>query len=412
MDDQDSPNQDWKYTQPETVNDRASSEADRSKWPLWLTVISFFVLLLSIGTYFYMNLNKEQEPAPQTEPTLEVRRSDHYIEGVPYHGYYNHFYDAHGSSQTAAALMIAGYYGDTSVDVWSLLERQKINEGEKYTPRRFAADLEELGYIVVRGRGEPFDELRKTINPLSPEPAIVLMNLEDQNSELSYWAVVVGMSDEKEQLTLHDFYYGNDYTISYDEFLRRYVSQSMLIPRPVASNYELEEKRALLQTFDSRLLVMDTVAPVLADRADLLYQELSETEEELLGLNVIISDERTEYLHPALRMVFMLDVAIRLILLDRADEAISLLEDRVLPLNKDLDADYNGWKLNVRETFPSLTEDRFASLYVVLANAYALKGNMEKAQELYDEAITLQPDYINEIEFLNQENFYPTFTPN
>lgn len=149
------------------------------------------------------------------------KQADYIIQGVPYKGLYNH----KGDNNRIA--------GDVSAAVASLLEYwnpgqiKPLEVSSCFHGLQFASMLEIRGCITKFGDYDiqkvhlNNDELKKYVNSEAKTPLLFFLPVSlDQPLDVTYIPakLLIGIEESQKKVILHDFWFGNNYEVSFDDF--------------------------------------------------------------------------------------------------------------------------------------------------------------------------------------------------
>jgi len=335
------------------------------------------------------------------------------LPNVPYHGVYDgFFYEV--PSQVSTARMILEYYGDERFSVRNLLEDQfyaetvmydvdgYVSDVEEYGHERFASFFRDAGYEVAADAPDVFilDYIRHFIQSNQNIPVGVSLEIDgEENTFVNEWSLVIGIHDNTREVVVHDFLYGNNYRISYEEFLNRYVDGSAFAVWPSEELLAQGTLTPKAYSYPERITAMYIAPPIFAKRIQALSpQQDTMSDVALLDLwEGIVSDQRFEDLHPGYQLSVYTNLVEVLFRLERYEALQEIIQSKMMPINHDLEADYDGWQIELSEAYPTLQEQSFGSLNVMLANAmYLSGGSVAQARQLFEETLAMHPGYLEE----------------
>ena len=200
---------------------------------------------------------------------LKDKEANFVIEGVPPVTIYNHTgINAYIVNDLSAAMVsVMRYYGDP-LSVTDFKEINSLffdpeNAGETYRLGQMKTAFEERGYTARIEVARSIDDFKKYLNPQTKTPVIFSHWMEaDQNSSVEFkpFGILIGISDNEQTVTVHDYYFGYSKKISYREFgkLGAFPAQILIveskdsnfIPPPLDSDY-------------TRTPSMDKVEPII-----------------------------------------------------------------------------------------------------------------------------------------------------
>jgi len=353
-------------------------------------VIIFIVLLSSLGWYYF---NKKSQPASQ--PTNLNVSSDYLIKGVPYWGFYQlylpdiaaNYYSSSTPTTIAAIKEILDFWGDGRFSFNDLRKAFQTSQDSNIVNVSNFFDMH--GYQTATiGAAKPTDiinNIKIYVNPQKNTPVLVLQkNSLDPASTLWSYKVIIGVLDSEKKIVVHDYYYGNNYEISYDDFIKMSepVSSGVLAIWPTSvldGVIKGAQDQAKAKPYPARLEAMDKVGSSLAvtwaegtfdvqkgspDKAIPLYKEF-------------VDSENFKYLPPKYQVSFQYYLARAYLNTHLYDEVIALIEQSTLPINHNLDQPSEGWYIG--------SQSELVKPYILLSEAYLAKGDKTKATTVYEE---------------------------
>ena len=359
-----------------------------SKRPIIIIIVLFF-LFLAVASWFYYLYNP---------------KINYLIPGVPYNGIQNLFFKRANSSVIASVLDILGYWGDERFDVENLKEKFPdtlmfpTSSVSSLTIKNF---FENNGYVTYLwtspGSGREIEEIKKFVNPEKKIPVIVFQKRSfNPDSQAAGPRVVIGIFDKDKKVIIHDNALGNNYEISYQDFENMFTNNS----RAVLAVWPSEELKKNIKgpnysmSYPSRTENMEKVVSLLMKfTEDSVYRDRPEESAKLnIFYKEIVDDPNFKYFPRPFQVSILTTFAgINFSsYIKRYDEAINIINNRVLPLNKNLSEPYEGWYI------PPI--DQFSRPYYILAVAYFKIGQKELAIENYKKALELRSKFKDEIE--------------
>jgi len=361
-------------------------------------VIVLIVLIVGVSAFFYSYFYQSQV--------------NYLIPGVPYYGFYNHFFGANSTLITSVASLL-GYWGDTRFSSFDLMgyfyKDRKISDA--ITTQEIADFFKLNGYNVERWisekPGNEISEIKKFVNQDKKIPVIVYQkrSLAPDNQQ-SAFRVVIGLSDRDKKVTVHDYAFGNNFQISYDDFNRMFL----LNARAFLSVWPTDDLRKKIKgpnydtAYSGRMAAMDEMGDYLARQNEINFYFLSGDYAKALEIQQkFIGDEKFNSLPPAYRVYFNTFLAKIFLGLNQPAKAIEIIIDKVLPLNFNLDEPFDGWTEQI-SYFKDNNYSR-ASLaypYYALGLAYTAEGDKTLAKKNFEEVLRINPGYKLTPEVLQQ----------
>lgn len=334
--------------------------------------------------------------------------ANYLIPGVPYYGFYNHFFDADSAIVTSTAEILA-YWGDNRFNtkflagyffsspegnvatatpslIYSTLDIQKFFKDNGYETYRWASPE----------AGGEIKEIKIFVNLFKKIPVIVYQKYSTDPERVSKgFRVVIGVSDKEKKITVHDHYFGNNYEISYEDFEKMFTDtdRAILAVWPFKELLSVIGRPNYKLQYPQRLGIMDKMGEYLIKEVDafILYRQ-KEYENALRLQQEFVSGQKFSDFPPAYQVYFYSFLARLNLFLGDNNGAIELLTDKVLPINKDLSQPSGEWTGQINFLKNSgYAEDKMTAPFIILARAYFLKGDKKKALENYEKALKINP---------------------
>jgi len=354
-------------------------------------IIIFSILIITWGVlgFFGWKVYKKKQ-------VNNMQQVNYLIPGVPYYGFYNHYFDANSLAATSMADNL-GYWGD-GVNLPDLLNTfiKKDEKGNRTYPTILEIKnfFQEKGYETyswtANEPGGEINEIKKFVNPDKKIPVIVFQKQStDPTSSTREFRVVIGVFDNQQKVIVHDHDFGNNYEISYQDF------ESMFKPdaRTILAVWPKAELASKLRgpdyskQYPKRLQAMDDLGELLVRGAEAvrLFNK-GEYEQSLQLYQEFITDLKFSHFPPAHQVSFYTFLAQIYSRMDKMDEAIKVINEKALPINHNLSQSYGEWGSPVNA-------DRFWGPYNVLGMIYQKKGDKELAKNNFEEVLKINPGY-------------------
>jgi tetratricopeptide (TPR) repeat protein len=328
------------------------------------------------------------------------------IKGVPYFGFYNHSFDADLSIASAIA-DVFGYWGDERFNLMDLAKKFPASKFNQQILLELPNFFQDNGYEVYSGKaetGEELKEIKKFVNSKNKIPVIVFQKNSLNPNRISFGLrVVIGVFDREKKVIVHDYIFGNNYEISYQDFQKLFQSEPKFI-LAVWPSAELAGKikgpDANPQSYPERTVIMDKIGKLLETGSDayMFYSRNSFAIASRLFEKILESPDAVYFL-PAHRVYLYNLLAFSQFFLyqkdpQKLDDVIKLINEKILPLNYDLSQPYNGWTEQL-EYFKNynFSTDKSPMPFYILGQIYLAKGNKELAKKNFKEALRIYPDY-------------------
>jgi tetratricopeptide (TPR) repeat protein len=234
-----------------------------------------------------------------------------------------------------------------------------------------------------RVAGGEIDEIKKFINPERKVPVIIFQRASfEPVSPFFRYRLGIGVFDKEQKIIVHDYYFGNNYEISYDDFEKMFLpnARSILAVWPSEELKEIIEEPNHQVAYPARLEAMDKIGDLLVTKRARANQYTMSDEfekaEELSLYEDYFTDPNFEYLPPALQVFELCFWAVYHN--EEPDRMIEIITERILPINHNLDEAPEGWTLT--------PQAEFVYPYYLLSQAYLKKGERDLAIQTYNEA--------------------------
>ncbi|MFA7319312.1 MAG: tetratricopeptide repeat protein [Parcubacteria group bacterium] len=320
------------------------------------------------------------------------------ISGVPFYGVHNHF-DRSLSVPVNSVASIMEYWEpgrSSSSDMQEVISKQQggaMNEVVSFFSRRdFSAKVLKL----------PLTDLKKYINPEVKTPLLLFLPISvDQPAALAYApsAVMIGLDEKEQKLTFHNYWLGNNYEMSFDEFnqlenkLRPDQRDMYIVVQPK----DLDEKLKGIsgrktENYPARTEIMRNGEQMFKDYAvgsggayeskmfDVALDFLSRVEK---------SPNFNEFFPPYMKTMLYSKMASAYIGENNFDSAL-VYAQKAAAIDQDLDQpfkDWSGMKINWRAGSQSQLSDP----YSLLGDIYRQQKDFQKAEENYVKALSIAP---------------------
>ncbi|MFH0929857.1 MAG: tetratricopeptide repeat protein [Candidatus Moraniibacteriota bacterium] len=177
-----------------------------------ILVLLIVAALLVVGGFFVV---KKWKPLS--------KQSNYTIPNVPYMGLYNHVgeYGYLGQKTSSAAAAMVLEYWNPGSNNFDEIRRSFAPVGQDRTIDGVGEVIAKLGDYSVQKKYLEISDLGQYINPNSRTPLLVFLPLsKDQPKDVIYYPanLLIGINDIERKLTLHSFWHGNNYELSYDEY--------------------------------------------------------------------------------------------------------------------------------------------------------------------------------------------------
>ncbi|HPN96413.1 MAG TPA: tetratricopeptide repeat protein [Candidatus Moranbacteria bacterium] len=367
-----------------------------------LAVLIVFGLIVFIGFKFYQ----------KGKPDASTIRSEvnYVIEGVPYNGLHNHKEKAAFISNdlSAAVFSILEYWNPEKNDVVLVDYYLKAQSGRMITPDRindfFGFYKSKDDYEKPQVIDLDINEFKKYVNQEKKIPLILMMPLSgEQTEEIPFnpvW-VLIGIKDAERKLVLHNYWQGNNYEISFDDFNKiKEIGQKtggsacvLVQPKNLSEKIKEINKRNIAP-YKPRTSVMDKGREMYDNyaigRAFFFSGFLPQKSLDYL-FKVKNDPNFEEFLPPVFKIRTYNTIAMILNGQKKTDDALRYA-NLAAELNHDVDKpfkDYPGFDAmgNGSGQIGLLGE-----VYTTLGDIYKEKNDLAKARENYQKSLDIKPN--------------------
>ncbi len=348
-----------------------------------ITFILIITCFLLAGSWFYYLQN----------PIV-----NYLIPGVPYNGIQNLYFQNAYSTRVSSVMDILGYWGDERFgDVNSLnTELQRPSISASVVLKKFFEDNGyQTYYWTSSSSGGELRGIKKFVNADKKIPVIVFQKRWLDAESPAYGSrVVIGIFDKDKKVIVHDSDLGNNYEIFYSDFEAMFTGNL----REILAVWPSDKIRNSIKgpdysvPYPARTEEMNKIGPLLITKlvdADTYRIKLGNAEKAVASYKKLIDDPNFHYLPGAFQVTFLTFFARMHTPLGQYDEAIKIINERVLPLNHDVGEAPKGWLV--------VPADRLSYPYFILSLAYLKKGELTEAIKYYKEMLVLQDIIHNKI---------------
>jgi tetratricopeptide (TPR) repeat protein len=371
----------------------------------------FLFLFLIIGGFFFI-INKKNFLGKKMEKTL-TEKIDFTIPGVPYFGIHNRFGDRKDAIpiNSASTILSIMEYWNPGANSYSQINSIIFDSQQTMVdsvPRSFVLDFfnkalgDKYSAELVTLKKE---EIKKYINPEARTPLLVFMPFNvDQSAEINFFpaTLIIGLRESENKLIIHDFWLGNNYEITFEEFEKRWdiikeeEQNKYVVIRPRNLNEVLSRMESeRFSPYPERTEVMLKTENMIKNYV-LGYVSVGlerETEEVVkYFLNVENDPNFSEWL-PNLYKVYTYSFLSGAYL---AKDDIIIAKDyaqKAFEINHDLDKPFKDWPGALILTTSSDKTGVHCVPWIAMGDIYYKTGEYQKAKENYDEAEKINSSY-------------------
>jgi hypothetical protein len=387
----------------------------------------FFLILVVVATLFvfifaWVKRNKkESPPMPSNSSNSQTPNSSNckvsqipvekIINGIPFYGMYTsgfkfgfNFYEEKPKipfGLLASLGEILGYYKDKHFnpnDPDNLkglyADIQKNSSEGDLSEKRVGEYMKQLGYetahLITFGSNESIDLMKAMIN-CHDSPIIAYQKI-TPSSEVRGYRRIIGYSEEKKEVLVNDSFFGSNYAISYDDFSSMFDGgdRSLFTFWPSAKLAGTLEGPDRDKGYEPQSKLANLAASLFHDNIDGVAQSNLDPETNIKTQEKFVQDRRFgEALPPLYRVNFYCLLASGYNRQKNPEAAINLVTNKILPINKELDKVYPGFAPYLVSKKYNYQENDSLWPYEILMEAYILKGEKSKAENVLAERMKL-----------------------
>ncbi|MFA7319313.1 MAG: hypothetical protein WC022_01825 [Parcubacteria group bacterium] len=376
----------------------------KNKKIFWL--VALVIILLASGVYFIFmlkNINKNERST--------AAAGNYVVPNVPYFGMYDHkgsfsFVCGYtGGDFCISALEILEYWNPGQNNIRAVCDRLKegISSQENVSlvaPYNLVQMFEEKGFSAQMMKLSLTD-LKKYVNSEAKTPLMLFLPISnDQPDSISYYpaTVLIGVDEKAQKLTLHSYWLGNNYELSFDEFnqlenkLQPDQRDAYVVVQPKNLDEKLKEiSERKIAAYPARTSIMQNGEEMFKNYAigsggaynsglwPQVLEYLSKTEND---------SNFNEFFPPYFKTMLYYQKAKMYFLKNDLDNALVYAQKAVV-INQDLDQSFKDWP-GYEISYNSPDKRGIApEPYMILGDVLDKKGDLKGALNAYKEASRL-----------------------
>jgi tetratricopeptide (TPR) repeat protein len=336
---------------------------------------------------------------------------DYVIPGVPYVGIYSHtgkFGEvSDASSAVSAVASILEYWSPGKNDFSDLgrsLSQGGAGSGQEHrliTGESVRKAAKNLGYEAKSVHLE-LSELKQYINPDKKTPLYFIQAIDvNQPADTLYHpaGVLIGIKESEKKLVVHDYWQGNNYEISFDDFqklwekLRPDERNTYTVIQPTNLDAALGEiSKRNIESYPQRTERMKKCSGMFKTYALGHGAKVTGMMDKEMEYFTKVKDdpEFNAYFPDFFKANVYSGIAEALLAKGDVENALNYAQ-KAVDLDHDLDKPSGDWPGYETSVNSDGAHGQIIGPYVVLGDAYAAKGNIAKAKENYSMAVTINP---------------------
>lgn len=329
------------------------------------------------------------------------KQVNYVISGVPYIGIYNHkgalTQLIHDKDSMAASVL---EYWNPGRNDFQKIERALNNR--EITLNEIVSFINGDSGMKAEAKVLSLDELRNYISSQVATPLIAFFAVsEDQPAEAQYYParVLIGLKESEKKLVFHDYWFGNNYEVSFDEYGKLVektppvLRNKYLIIQPVDLKGKLKEiKKRQTSPYPPRTEIMNKAEGMFKNYAMAVnpyYSKQFDLAEKYFF--AVISDPGfEEFFPPQYKVRAYTELAKMQLGKNDLENALKNVQIAV-ELNHDLDKPFKDWPGYELSANAPGHWGEFIVSYRVQGNIYMALKDFQKAKESYEKALVIKP---------------------
>ena len=381
------------------INSKEASQGGAKRKYLVIGLVALMVLIfVFVGAFF---LSRKSS----------VGDINYVIPNVPYIGINNHVGEKGVLIQgsTSEIAMILDYWNPRENDFGQLNRQVKLHidhvSRDSLTMQQAGAVINELGNYNVRNEHLEIGDLKKYINPEARTPLFVFLPISSPDPASIPYSVatlVIGIKEDEKKIVLHDYWFGNNFEITYEDFNSRMgrkkpnFRNEYLVVQPTDFKSAMEDiKNRAVTAYPKRTQVMSQITLMMGEYLR-GYEALMESrsEEAVSYFSKVEGDQKfNEFLPPYLKVLLYTQISQAFLNKNDFDKAISY-QKKADELNHDLDKpflDWPGYEMRYNEPGKYGMNSQPGS---VLGDIYFAQGKYADAKKAYLNALEIFPKHL------------------
>jgi len=370
------------------------SESKKSFRWIAIAILAVVALVAAVGIFLKIWNNNRI--------LFSFGQSDYVISGVPYIGIYNHtgkFNQFSGDKDSAIASVLEYWQpGENDLgNIRAVLAKKEIK------PLDMANFVNGISGMKAELKILKLEELGNYISPQARTPLVAFFAVdENQPAENHYYPsrVLIGVKEIEQKLVFHDFWLGNNFEISFDEYGKLLAKtppvlrNKYLAIQPVDLVNKLSEiKKRQFSSYPARTEIMNGAKQMFKNYA-LAWSPYQDGQYDLAEsyYTKVINDPNFEKFFPPEYKVRVYAQLAEMQLGKKDLENAMVNVQKSIAMNHDLDKPFRDWPgYELSNNAPGHFSENSIS-YRVQGDIYLATGDFEKAKESYQKALVIKPN--------------------
>lgn len=370
-----------------------------------IPIAVLLILVLGIAGYFIWH-------------KAGFQKTDYVIPGVPYSGIYNHKGNLAEINPIVPApvLSIAEYWNPGKVDSGKFNDFFRAQKGTITNAQRIKQFFDEIGGYDAKAEHLEIRDLKKYINPETRTPLLLFLPVSsDQPAEVTFYpaTLLIGIKETEGKLVFHDYWLGNNYEMTFDEFNKRWkkmrpdMRNLYLAIQPSNLKDKLKEIQGKASSsYPGRTLTMQKTEQIFKDFSTAIAANWvnSDAIAKQYFLKTQNNPNFEEFFPPIFKVLLWGDLGFAYAKEGDFDNALNYA-NKAIEADHDMDSPSGDWQgyehPGKNPEFAGVISDPYRNL----GNIYWRQGNLQKAQENYQKAIEIaQNDFEARASFQEVQN--------
>lgn len=364
------------------------------------------IVLAAIFLYWnYLSKKSETKESIVSSSDFSFQKMDYTIPGVLYGGSYDHrgIFKYSNEDSSSSMIAISQYWEpekDDSLEITQYVLDLKEQRKWQATGESVRDFFQKTGRYNVEEMNLEINDLKKFINPKIKTPLFFFYPVSiDQPDDIGYYpaAVLIGINDSEKKITFHNYWLGNNYELTFDDFQKGWEKvnsnsrNKYIVIQPKKFQEKIKEVSSRSSSnYAERTATMAKTQEISKNMAfGLGLFSKKRYEESLQYFEKVKNDSNFSQIAPSYFKVFtysyLADSYLRQDKIDLALDNANL----AVGVNSDLDKPAGDWAGH--ETGNDNDNGKLGLPFKILGSIYNKKGELERARESYKKALEILP---------------------
>jgi tetratricopeptide (TPR) repeat protein len=359
------------------------------------------IIIVSIGVFtsYFLKLKKMPD-------------SSYAIPNVPYIGIYNHTGNySYANGDTAAAVSsVLEYWNPGKNNLKEINNALTQTELGKRNSRDAIIDFINKNFSDYSAERKElsFEELKNYVSQDQRTPILISFSLsKNQPKQVNYYPynVLVGIDYVQKKLIFHNYWFGNNYEISFNhfDFIQKNEKISCIVIQPKDLMTKIAEVSAReSKNYPSRTPIMNESQGMIRDY--IIGSQLLAVSDKLAGnyfIKAMNDPKFQDWMPPYFKMSIFHMTAEFYLKQNNLDKAL-LYANKAVEENHDLDKPFKDWPGFELRTGKIDIIDRSSEPYRVLGDVKKAVKDLKGAKEAYQKALEIRPNNLKAFNSLKE----------